>query len=279
MQIMTRTLGGRAGLVCIVRYTPRTLSILLTRCEILGCVSWQELRQVPLFAALPAARLREISDRCPSRHVKPATILAWQGDLALDLIIVIRGDVCAVHYSHTGDQVRLPSAGAPCVLDKAAVLSRAPHPVTWTARGPSLIQIMSNPYFTSLLAAEPSMRDHALRYLSAQVMQARQDRINRDTATTPARVATWLLQHHTAQGQLVALPAGQQGLADELGLSRVTVNRVLQSFVRSGAVLIHRTAVQIIDASALRAAARSHAYRPAAPAPRPHPHAPQRSRW
>jgi CRP/FNR family transcriptional regulator, cyclic AMP receptor protein len=227
-------------------------------------VSWEELRQVPLFAALPAARLREIGARCAVRQVRVGSILARQGDLAPDLIIVIRGEVCAVHYGRTGDQVRMPSAVAPCILDKAAVLSGAPHPVTWTARAPSLIQIMSHRYFTSLLAAEPSMRDHALRYLSAQVMQARQDRVDRDTATTPARVATWLLQHHAARGQLVPLPAGQQGLAEELGLSRVTVNRVLQSFMRSGAVLIHRGAVQIIDASTLRAAASSQASLPAA---------------
>jgi hypothetical protein len=48
-------------------------------------------------AALPAARLREIGDRCAPHHVRPATILARQDDLAPDLIIVIRGEVCAVH--------------------------------------------------------------------------------------------------------------------------------------------------------------------------------------
>lgn len=46
----------------------------------------------------------------------------------------------------------------------------------------------------------------------------------------------------------------QQGMAEELGLSRVTVNRVLQSLMRSGAVRIRSGAVDLLDADILTAA-------------------------
>ncbi|MGH3410208.1 MAG: helix-turn-helix domain-containing protein [Streptosporangiaceae bacterium] len=43
-------------------------------------------------------------------------------------------------------------------------------------------------------------------------------------------------------------------MAEELGLSRVTVNRVLQSLMRSGAVRIRSGAVDLLDADILTAA-------------------------
>jgi len=120
---------------------------------------------------------------------------------------------------------------------------------------------MDRLFFQGLLAAEPSIRNHALRYLSAQVMHAQRERVHRETSNTPARIARWLLQHRATQGPLIPLPAGQQGLAEELGLSRVTVNRALQSRMRSGAVRIHRGAIQLLDADALSATASTEAAR------------------
>jgi CRP/FNR family transcriptional regulator, cyclic AMP receptor protein len=218
-------------------------------------MSWQELRRVPLFATLPPARLREIAGRCPARQVRADTVLARHGDPAANLIVVLCGELSAVHNGAAGKHVRLPSAVGPCALDKAAVLSGANHAVTWTACTECTVQIMDRKLFQDLMTAEPGMRDHALRYLSAQVMRAQWERIHRDTLTTPARVARWLLARSDARRPLILLTSGQQALAEELGLSRVTVNRVLQAFVRSGAVRIHRGAIELLDADILSATA------------------------
>jgi CRP/FNR family transcriptional regulator len=216
-----------------------------------------ELRRIPLFAALPESRLREISERCPGRRVRPGAVVARQGDRAESLIVVVRGRLSAEHHSITGGRVQFAPAVAPCVLDKAVVLSGHRHQVTWIARTQCLIRVMAGRFFQYLLAAEPSVRDHALRHLSEQITHARQERIDRDTTDTPARVAKWLVEQRVRHGPLVPLPAGQQGMAEELGLSRVTVNRALQSLMRSGVVRIHRGAVQVLDADALFAATAS----------------------
>lgn len=216
-----------------------------------------ELRSIPLFAALPGPRLRQIAECCPARWALPGTVMGRQGDRAKNLIVVVRGQLSAEHHSITGGRVQLAPAVAPCVLDKAAVLSGQRHQVTWTARTQCLIRVMASRSFQDLLAAEPSVRDHALRYLSEQLTRARRERIDRDTTDTPARIARWLAEQRMRHGPLVPLPAGQQGMAEELGLSRVTVNRVLQSLMRSGVVSIHRGAVQVLDADALFAATSS----------------------
>ena len=216
-----------------------------------------DLRSIPLFAALPEPRLRQIAECCPARQAPRGTVMARQGDRATSLIVVVRGQLSAEHHSITGGRVQFAPAVAPCVLDKAAVLSGQRRQVTWTARTQCVIRVMAGRFFRYLLAVEPGARDHALRYLSEQLTRARQERIDRDTSDTPARIARWLVEQHMRHGTLVPLPAGQQGMAEELGLSRVTVNRVLQSLMRSGVVSIHRGAVQILDADALSAATSS----------------------
>ena len=45
------------------------------------------------------------------------------------------------------------------------MLSGAHHQVTWTARTHCLVRVMDRRCFQHLLTAEPSVRDHALRYL------------------------------------------------------------------------------------------------------------------
>jgi CRP/FNR family transcriptional regulator, cyclic AMP receptor protein len=214
-----------------------------------------ELRSVPLFAALPEPRLRQIAECCPARRIRPGTVMARQGDRAESLIVVVRGRLSAEHHGSTGGRVQLAPAVAPCVLDKAVVLSGQRHQATWTARTPCVVRVMAGRFFRYLLAAEPGIREHALRYLSEQLTLARQERIDRDITDTPVRIARWLLEQRARHGSLVPLPAGQQGMAEELGLSRVTVNRALQSLVRSGVVRIHRGTVQVLDAHALFVAA------------------------
>lgn len=219
-------------------------------------MSWEELRSIPLFAALPELRLREIADRCPARRVPAGAVMARQGDRGESLIVVVRGQLSAEHHSSAGGRVQFAPAVAPCILDKAVALSGEPHQVTWTARTQCMVRVMPGQFFQYLLAAEPSVRNQALRYLSAQLTRARQERIDRDTATTPARVARWLTEQRMRHGALVPLPAGQQGMAEELGLSRVTVNRALQSLTRSGAVSMQRGIVRVLDADALAAKCR-----------------------
>lgn len=216
-----------------------------------------ELRRIPLFAALPESRLRQIAERCADHRVRPGAVVARQGDRAESLIVVLRGQLSAEHHSITGGRVQLARAVAPCVLGKAAVLSGQRNQVTWTARTQCLVRVMADRFFQYLLAAEPSVRDHALRHLSEQITHARQEKIDRDTTDTPARVAKWLVEQRVRHGPLVPLPTGQQGMAEELGLSRVTVNRALRSLARSGVVSIHRGAVQVLDADALFAATTS----------------------
>jgi CRP/FNR family transcriptional regulator, cyclic AMP receptor protein len=218
-------------------------------------MSWEDLGRVPLFATLSLARLRELERLCPARHVQPGAVLARRGDQAKNLIILTRGRLSGVHNGAAGETVRLPLAVGPCVVDKATVLSGANHAMTWTACTESTILIMDRDLLQCLIDTEPTVRNHALRFLATQAVRSQWDRIQRETLSTAARIAGWLLEQSGRRQLTIQLTAGQQGLAEELGLSRVTVNRVLQALARSGAVRVRRGAVVVLDADVLAATA------------------------
>lgn len=112
--------------------------------------------------------------------------------------------------------------------------------------------------FEELVDDVPAVRRHVLRLL-AEHARHQQERFA-DAATLPveARPATWLLTQAAASGQARAeLPGTQQDLADLLGTTRVTVNRLLARLRRDGLVEVTRRSVAVLapELLALRATA------------------------
>lgn len=209
---------------------------------------------MPMLAHVPRERLAGLAAACPVRHFAAGGILVHRGDPAKWLLVVLEGDVSAVVDHASGARARYPLMSGPCVIDKAAVLSGGNHQATWVAVSPCRVLVLGAATFTVLLAQEQEVRKHVLRYLATQVSQARAVLADQG-AGAAARVARWLLAaRRPGSRPLIRLPAGQQGIAEELGLSRVTVNRALQQLVRSGAIQTRPHGVIIIDPARLTAA-------------------------
>lgn len=73
-------------------------------------------------------------------------------------------------------------------------------------------------------------------------------------ADTPTRVATWLVR---AAAPRVRLPGAQQGLAESLGLTRVSVNRALRTLTEEGLIRVEPGAVVILAPELLTLRAKS----------------------
>jgi CRP/FNR family transcriptional regulator len=59
-------------------------------------------------------------------------------------------------------------------------------------------------------------------------------------------VAAWLSRAARRPGERVILPAAQAGLAETLGVSRVSVNRALRALARAGLVRVEPGAVVVL---------------------------------
>jgi CRP/FNR family transcriptional regulator, cyclic AMP receptor protein len=186
-----------------------------------------DLARVPMLAEVAGESLRQLALAHPVRNFTAGRVLLRQGAPAAHLMIMLAG---------------------PCVIDKAAVLAAGAYPATWVATAPGRALVLGAPAFWTLLRQQPPVREHVLRYLARQVGQDRDALAARSDGAAARRISHWLLAvSASGASPAVHLPAGQQGLAEELGLSRVTVNRALQQLARSGTVSIRPRTVIVLD--------------------------------
>ncbi|MER5456276.1 Crp/Fnr family transcriptional regulator [Micromonospora sp. NPDC002389] len=215
----------------------------------------ENLSAVPLFSMLDADRIERLAAQCPLREVLAGTVLARCGDPAGHLIVAERGTVVAGYDTRHGTRVRFATATGPCVVDKAATLHGGPHTATWTAVTRCRVRFLPADALRALIDEVPALRDHVLRHLSGQVNRDRRDRVRRAAPQPVARIADWIAEHRPAPGSRIHLPGAQQGLGEEVGLSRVTVNRALRVLVKAGAIRVEPGVVVVVDPRRLTASA------------------------
>ena len=225
---------------------------------ILLVVSVEGLLQVPLLQTLPHARVEELARGMPARNVPAGQVVARAGEPAAYLLVVEHGTLTATSDTAMGARVRLGTMTGPCTVDKAASLRGATHTATWTADTLCRVRPLPARLLWQLLDEEPALRQHVLRYLASEVSAQRRSRVRRAAPTPTAQVADWLAEANDAFGPLIYLAGGQQGLGDELGLSRVSVNRALAALAAAGTIRTHPRLVHVLDRAQLTSVCHDH---------------------
>ncbi len=225
--------------------------------RILSDVDTKQLAAVPLFSMLEDERVQWLAEQCPPRDVIKGAILAHVGDPARHLIVLERGILSAICDTGYGSRVRFATATGPCVIDKAAVLEGGVHTATWTALADCRIRFLPVALLRGLIDDVPALREHILRHLSGQVNRDRLARVRHATSRPVVRIADWVTESMRTQGRRITLPGAQQGLGEEIGLSRVTVNRALHVLAEAGAIRIEPGVIVVLDPGRLAAAATS----------------------
>lgn len=218
----------------------------------------QSLLRVPLLGVLPRPRVERLAREFPSREVAAGQVVAHEGDPAHRLIILETGSLTAVHDTPRGTRVRLSAVTGPCVVDKVATLDGGVHTANWTATTACRLRLLPGTVLRQLIDEEPALRDHLLAYLSGEVARHRRATVRRAAHGPLAQVADWLLEAGRTNGDTVHLVGGQEGLGEEIGLSRVTVNRALRALAAAGIIRVRPRMVNLLDRERLAAACNDH---------------------
>jgi len=204
------------------------------------------LAAVPLFASVDRQRLTGLAERSRARSADPGTVVAAQGAPCTHLIVVEAGALTALHDTVHGQRLRLGEFAAPCAVDKMAILDRGSHCATWMASIRSRIRLVPADDLFGLIDDVRGTRHHVLRHLAASLRDQQSDHVRSAFADATTRTAAWLVRAAGRTGSRVILPGAQQGLAESIGMSRVAVNRALQTLVREGLVRVERSAVVVV---------------------------------
>ncbi|OLF17498.1 Crp/Fnr family transcriptional regulator [Actinophytocola xanthii] len=204
------------------------------------------LADVPLLATVDRERLGRLAEVAPARTVEADTVLAVHGDPATHLIVVESGGVTATRDTVTGRRLRLGEFPAPCAVDKAAVLDGGGHTATWLTSARSRVRLVPAAELFALVDDVPAARRHVLAHLARRLRDQQDDLVRTTVADGVTRTAAWLVRAAAAGGARVLLPGAQQGLAEAIGMTRVSVNRALRTLADEGLVAVEHGAVVVL---------------------------------
>jgi CRP/FNR family transcriptional regulator len=212
------------------------------------------LQDLPLLAELPSGTLAEVAAFARHRRYPAGQVLCTEGDPADHLIVLLAGEVAESVRDAKGREVVLAAYGAPAGIGKVALLDPGTHPATVTTRTAAEVAWLPREPLLKAVTGHPGSAARLLATLARMVRERDHSRVDAALLSAPAHVAKWLARR--VGGGWVPLPAGQAGLGAELGLSRVTVNRALQSLRARGLIMIRPGGVWVIDAAGLARRAR-----------------------
>ncbi|MBF9135437.1 Crp/Fnr family transcriptional regulator [Plantactinospora sp. S1510] len=213
------------------------------------------LAAVPVFAELGPARLRRLLDRSVVRTAPAGAVLAVRGQPAAHVIVVEAGTLTGVHETADGRRLRLGEFRAPCAVDKSAVLDSGGYTATWVAATRVRYRLVPAGELLRLIDDVPAVRRHVLGHLAGRLRERQRDLVRTSFSDAGTRVAAWLVTAAARTGRRVPLPGAQQGLAESIGMTRVSVNRALRALTDEGLVQVEPGIVVVLAPELLAARA------------------------
>jgi len=119
------------------------------------------IRQVPLFAQLSRAEVREVAQIADEVDVKAGKQLTREGERGSEFFVLLDG---AAEVRKGGDQVNLLGAGD--FFGEIALVSRSPRTATVTTIEPSDLLVITGTSFRALLEHSPRIQLRVLQALA-----------------------------------------------------------------------------------------------------------------
>jgi CRP/FNR family transcriptional regulator, cyclic AMP receptor protein len=202
-----------------------------------------QLGTVPLFESLSRETVDELAQSSRVREYPQGQILCNEGDPGDDLIVLEAGHLRISRFTADGEEVVLAVVEAPAVVGELALLDGAPRDASVTAQRAVTVRLIPRSVFLKLLEREHAAVEGLLKTLAGLVRAGNARHADFVGLDVPGRLAKWLFRQaekpsggQVAPGTVIELHSSQGELAAELGTTRSTLNRALQSFESLGLI-------------------------------------------
>ena len=160
---------------------------------------------------------------------------------------VVRFSNVGVH----GREIETARLGAGAWFGHISVLSGFPPPHEARAVGRTRLGMLPSARFHYIIDHDPDLARSLLRHFATSMHGLFSVLDDLRSQSSRAKVAKWLLTLEAQQGFRGRIELDHETLAAQLGLTRVTVGKVLRGFVEAGVVRQGYGWVEIVDPSAL----------------------------
>jgi CRP-like cAMP-binding protein len=217
----------------------------------------EALKSVPFFSNLSRDDVGALANRLIIRRFGTDQIIFHLGDPAGLLYIITDGKIKISHSSADGQEAVLAILGAGDFFGELALLDDSPRSATAEAIESTETLTLHRDDFLSFLDSNPAFARHVLNILARRIRHLNNQISDIFFLDLPARLARTLLllgeQHGRSGGKgiIIDLSLTQTDLAEMTGATRVSINKALGRFRRSGWVLVQGRQLTILDQEAL----------------------------
>lgn len=217
----------------------------------------QVLKIVPFFNKLNPSEAEALAACLVMRKFGSGQIIFHHGDPGGLLYIVTKGKVKITHSTLDGNEALLAILGQGDFFGELALLDDSPRSATAEAIGDTEALTLHREDFIRFIKGNPDFSLHVLHTLAQHIRRLNNQISDIFFLDLPARLARVLIQlgeQHgrvTTEGILVDISLTQTDLAEMTGATRVSINKALGRFRRSGWVAVKGRKFTITDRQAL----------------------------
>ncbi len=222
------------------------------------------LANITLFQGLSHGELAAIVRACRNRAFDEGEIIVHQGDPGNGLFLVKSGVVKIALMAETGQETMVALMSAGDCFGELAVLDGRPRSANATAMEKAECLFLPRDEFLRFLEANPKAMMKIIILLSRRLRYTDEhvgDLVFFDVYSRIAKKLLELSESHgvnTKEGLQITLPLTQQDLADLVGSSRESVNKVMRQYRDKGYIAVANRRIVITDAKNLELRASIH---------------------
>ena len=183
------------------------------------------------------------------RRFSKGDIIYYQGDLPTSFYYLKKGSVRVYMTSSDGVEHTLSTARRGEILGEAAFFDKMPRVSSASALDEIEVAVIDEQRLLALISEHPRL---ALELLEIQAVRIRQLSGQIDAMTflsADARIARLLLKNADSGGKVTLT---HEEIASEVGVSRVTVSKLLSRFVRDGLIRTSYRRIEVLNRERLR---------------------------
>jgi CRP/FNR family transcriptional regulator, cyclic AMP receptor protein len=194
------------------------------------------LERVSLFANLDDREIRDLEAIGQERTMAKNSIVINEGDETDSLYIVLKGKAHALRSDESGRQFIVNRFGPYDCFGEMSFFDRNSRCATVITREKCTLMVLPRKAFFEFAGRHPEIYKNLIKALLEKLRKATQQIEELAFLDVYGRLARFLIENRNADG-IIEEKLTQQELADMVGSSRETVNRIFNELVGGGFIV------------------------------------------
>jgi CRP/FNR family transcriptional regulator, cyclic AMP receptor protein len=221
-------------------------------------INLQFLKKIPIFAELPEEQLQKITDVVIDRQYRKSQIIFGEGDPGEALFFLKQGKIKLTKTTPDGREQILAFRGPGEIFAEVVLFDGGSYPATAEVIEDAKIGIIRNQDIDKIVRKNVDIAVSLLKIMSKRLRQAQTALKDIALKDVYGRLASTLLKLATEHGRQVqegtkiSLNLTHQDLANMIGTSRESVNRVISEWRREGILDAVRGEITLLQIQKLK---------------------------